>query len=332
MGEEMKMLLSFSMLCTLISPINQSGIEIKIKEGSYCVMNMHDNNVLESFNPSHTQSVASISKIMTSIVAIEEGNINDFVQVNDSIDGVDGSMLYLQKGDVFLLKDLLYGLMLRSGNDAAALIADHVSGREEDFVKAMNVKAKEIGMNATKFKNPSGLDEKDGGNISSSCDMALLMSYAMRNSTFREIVATRAYSPRKGILWKNKNRFLFDYPYATGGKTGYTKQAKRTLVTTSKQNNMEVVVVSLNIDDDFKNHETLHEWSYDHFKEVTILKKGKYSYKNQSINVKTPFVQSVEKKSDAKVKVKSTWSDKFFTITSTYNNFKNQKKYEVNYE
>lgn len=332
MGEEMKILLSFSMLCALISPINQSGIEIKIKDGSYCVMNMHDNSVLESYNPLHTQSVASISKIMTSIVAIENGNIDDFVQVNDSIDGIDGSMLYLQKGDVFLLKDLLYGLMLRSGNDAASLIADHISGSNANFVKAMNEKAKQIGMKYTHFENSSGLDEKDGGNISSSCDMALLMSYAMKNSTFSKIVATKTYSPRKGILWKNKNRFLFDYPYATGGKTGYTKQAKRTLVTTSKQNDMEVAVVSLNVEDDFKQHEALHEWSYDNFQEITILKAGKYFYKNQSINVKNPFVQSIEKGSDAKVKIESAWSDKFFTITSTYNNFKNQKKYEVNYE
>lgn len=328
----MKWLLSVALFFQVFSVSLKAQGLMKEVYGSYCVMNMHDNSILESENQEYTQSVASISKIMTAIVAIEQGNLADIVTVSDIIDEVDGSMLYVQKGDSFLLEDLIYGLMLRSGNDAAVLIGDHVGSGLENFVEMMNQKAEEIGMISTRFANPSGLDEKDGGNISSSCDMARLMSYAMKNKTFRKIVATKSYMPRKGILWKNKNKFLYNYPDATGGKTGYTKKSKRTLVTSSKKNNMEITVVTFNVSNDFEEHAAAHDWAYANFSEVTLLKKGKYKFKNQIINVKEPFVQTVEKGKEEKIKVETKWDKKDFSITSNYKDFANHKKYEVDYE
>ena len=328
----MKLLLSASLLCQLLIPMPKEEGLMKEVYGSYCVMNMHDNSILNSEKQDYTQSVASISKIMTAIVAIEKGNLADVVTVSDVIDQVDGSMLYVQKGDSFLLEDLLYGLMLRSGNDAAVLIGDHVGDGLENFVKMMNEKAAEIGMVSTLFRNPSGLDERDGGNISSSCDMARLMSYAMKNAAFRKIVSAKTYIPRKGILWKNKNKFLFEYPDATGGKTGYTKNSKRTLVTSSKRDNMEIVVVTFNVSNDFQEHEAAHEWAYANFSEVTLLKKGIYHYKNQFVTIQEPFVQTIEKGNEEKVEVETEWGKKQFSITSSYKDFANHKKYEVEYE
>ena len=151
---------------------------------SYCVMNGNDYRVVEQEHMHDIQSVASISKIMSAYIAIEQGNLNDKITIGNEIHDAYGSMVYLKEGDVVTLRTLLYGLMLRSGNDAAQSIAHHISGSQEAFVALMNEKAKQLGMTHTTFHNPSGLDEEDGGNLSCAYDMALLMSHAMKNKTF----------------------------------------------------------------------------------------------------------------------------------------------------
>lgn len=296
--------------------------------GSYCVMSMNDYTILDSYKKEHTQSVASISKIMTAIVAIEEGDLKDKIIVDDIIDQVDGSMLYLQKGDTYTLENLLYGLMLRSGNDAAVLIAQHVGGSVEGFVDMMNEKAKQLNMNSTVFHNPSGLDEEDGGNISSSCDMAVLMSYAMKDKEFAKIVATQSYSPHKGKLWVNKNKFLKEYDYATGGKTGYTKQAKRTLVTTSEKNNMGIVVVTLNAGDDFNIHMQMHEQAYQHFECVKLINQGKYKIQNHTYKVDENIYQTVRKGEVDKVKLDINENKKKLKIKVNYDDINKEYVYE----
>lgn len=175
-------------------------------------------------NKDDKQSVASISKIMTAVIAIEHGKLDEAFTVDEEINKAYGSSVYLKQGQTVTLRDLLYALMLRSGNDAAVEIAKHVSGSQEAFVEAMNQKAAEIGMSNTTFSNPSGLDEEDGGNISTANDMAILMSYAMKNKEFRTITGSKYYTTDWNMRWKNKNRLLFDYPFTIGGKTGFTKK------------------------------------------------------------------------------------------------------------
>lgn len=281
----------------LFFPIQKEEISIEKEEvlGSYCVMSMKDNRILKNSRPEYTQSVASISKIMTAIIVIEEGNLDDTIIINDQIDFVEGSSLYLQKGDQYSILDLLYGLLLRSGNDAAILLATHVGGEVDHFVEMMNRKANDIGMKQSIFHNPSGLDEEDGGNISSSCDMALLMSYAMQNDTFRKITGTKEYRCSNGKYMKNKNRFLNHYLYATGGKTGYTKKAKRTLVTTSKKENTEIVVVTLNAFDDFHLHELLHEDAYEKYETVTLINKGNYLIDHHIYHIPSDLTLTIKK-------------------------------------
>lgn len=323
----------FLIMSLLVSFVFNNETEIKSDYesnviGSYCVMSMNDYTIVDSYKSEHTQSVASISKIMTAIVAIEEGNLKDKIIVDDIIDQVDGSMLYLQKGDTYTLEDLLYGLMLRSGNDAAVLIAQHVGGSVEDFVRMMNDKAKKLKMLSSTFHNPSGLDEEDGGNISSSCDIAVLMSYAMKNASFAKIVATPSYSPCKGKLWVNKNKFLKEYENATGGKTGYTKQAKRTLVTTSEKDGMGIVSVTLNASDDFNIHKQMHDSAYEKFECVKLIDKGNYKIQNHLYKIENDIYQTIRKGEVDKVKLDIERNKKRLDIKVKYDDITKEYTYE----
>ena len=174
------------------------------------------------------------------------------------------------------LRDLVYGLMLRSGNDAALAIAKYVGGEVEDFVKMMNKKAKEIGMNNTEFHNPSGLDQEEG-NYSTAYDMAILTSYAMKLDEYKTITSTKKYTltTNKNVYsWINKNKLLSIYKYTTGGKTGFTEIAKRTLVSTATKNNTNLVVVTLNDGNDWQDHQNLFEYGFSNYTNLKILEKG----------------------------------------------------------
>lgn len=241
---------------------------------SAILMDMESKRILYAKDIHNQRSVASISKIMTAILAIESGKLDDIVTIGDEIDKSYGSGIYITKGEEMSLRDLVYGLMLRSGNDASYAIAKYVG--DNQFVQMMNDKAKEIGMQNTVFNNPNGLDEEEG-NYSTAYDMALLTSYAMNNEEYRKIVSTQVHKVKTNkntYLWTNKNKLLSMYQYTTGGKTGYTKKAKRTLVTTSSKNNLNLVAVTLNDGNDFKDHVSLFEYGFDNYTNVAILNKG----------------------------------------------------------
>jgi len=278
---------------------------LPIKAESYCVMSGEDQQVLEEKDMHKQQSVASISKIMTAMIAIEKGNLQDRWQCSEAIETVDGSMIYLQKDQMVSLESLLYGLMLRSGNDAAVEIAEHVGGNEENFVAMMNEKAKEIGMSRTLFRNPTGLDEKDGGNVSTAYDMALLMSYALKNRTFRKIAGTKYYTSEWNYRWKNKNRLLFSYDKSTAGKTGFTKQAGRTLVTSAENKQLESIVVTLDMHDDFRFHEQAHQRVSEEYEALVWLDKGSYRVQEKQFAVERKLYVAHKKGTGANLRVHS---------------------------
>jgi len=258
----------------LLIPINVKAY------GTYAtsaiLMDMDSNNIIYENNIHNVRSVASISKIMTAIVAIESGDLNDTVVIGDEILKAYGSGIYIKQGEEITLEALLYGLMLRSGNDAALAIAKYVGNDVDNFVKMMNDKAVEIGMKNTKFNNPHGLDV-NGGNLSTAYDMAILTSYAMKNEEYRKIVSTKKYSLKTNMnyySWANKNKLLHSHNYITGGKTGFTDIARRTLVTTASKDNVNLVAVTLNDGNDFKDHINLYEEAFSNYKNYQILKKG----------------------------------------------------------
>ena len=264
---------------------------------SAILMDMDSLRVIYGKDVHYVQSVASISKIMTAIVAIENSDIDKEVVIGNEILKAYGSGIYVQIGERIKLKDLLYGLMLRSGNDAAIAISVAVAGDTDKFVNMMNDKAKDLGMKNTTFNNPSGLDEEKG-NFSSAYDMALLMSYAMKNKMFREITGTKDYTVKtdKNVYkWHNKNKLLSTYKYITGGKTGFTKIAKRTLVTSASKDDVNLTVVTINDGNDWDDHKNLYEEAFREYKSYRILNKGEITipledyYEKDTLYLKNDF-------------------------------------------
>ncbi len=294
-------------------------IPIKVN-ASYIVMDADSSRVLEGSNIHEKRLIASTSKIMTCIVALENSNINQEIEVDDEVLKAYGSAIYIEKGEHIKLIDLLYGLMLRSGNDAAVEIASHVSSSIDEFVKLMNNKAKELNMKDTLFINPSGLeDSKVNGNISTPYDMALLMSYALNNDLFKEIISTKKYITKtdyKTYLWINKNKLLHDYKYCIGGKTGYTKKARRTLATASTKDNKTIIIVTLNDPNDFKNHKIYYENNFKKYNLVNILSKDNFKVDNyNNLYIKDNFNMLLTKKEENKISI-----DYKITRVDNYNN------------
>lgn len=226
------------------------------------------------------ERIASITKIMTAILAVESGKLQNTVTISSRAVQTEGSSIYLKPGQKIKLEDLVYGLMLRSGNDAANAIAEAVGGSIEGFVYLMNEKAKELGMSNSFFSNPSGLDENGKEHYSSAYDMALLTKYAMDHEKYAKIAGTKIHRAKNtaeswDYVWKNKNKLLtFMYKYSTGGKTGFTKKARRTLVSTASKNGMDLIVVTLNDGQDWQDHMALFEYGFDHYPLTKVLNKG----------------------------------------------------------
>ena len=264
----------------LLLPITVGAIDTSAR--SAILMDLDSNRVLYEKNIHEKRSVASISKIMTAVIAIESGKLDDKVVIGDEINKSYGSGVYIKIREEMTLRDLVYGLMLRSGNDAALSIAKYVGGTVEDFVKMMNERAKEIGMNNTTFNNPSGLD-REKGNYSTAYDMAILTSYAMKLKDYKIITSTKKYTltTNKNVYsWINKNKLLSIYKYTTGGKTGFTEIAKRTLVSTATKNNTNLVVVTLNDGNDWQDHQNLFEYGFNNYTNLKILEKGNINIYN----------------------------------------------------
>ncbi|WP_348025543.1 D-alanyl-D-alanine carboxypeptidase family protein [Aciduricibacillus chroicocephali] len=230
------------------------------------------------------QSIASITKVMTAIIAIESGKMDEIAKTSRKAIYTEGSSIYLEQGEKMNVEDLVYGLMLRSGNDSAIAIAEQIGGSEEGFVHLMNEKAAWIGMQNTHFDNPHGLESDT--HYSTAYDMALLMRYAMENKEFQKISGTKMHKAEsRSYAWKNKNRLLTEkYRYCTGGKTGFTKKAGRTLLTTAEKDGHALVVVTLNAPDDWNDHIQLYEYGFGRLTEETA----------STINDESSFLKDVQ--------------------------------------
>ena len=199
----MKKLLLFLLCINIFIPYVNASTSSAYE---YILMDMNSGRILAGKNYNTKALIASITKIMTCIIAIESGKLDETVKVTDIIKDSYGSGIYIEKDEEITLRDLLYGLMLRSGNDAALMVAEYIGGNIPKFVEIMNNKAKEIGMTKTKFVNPSGLDNTDQGNYSTAYDMAILTRYAMQNEEYKKIVKTKKYTVKtnkKTYIWKN---------------------------------------------------------------------------------------------------------------------------------
>ncbi len=205
-----------------------------------CVVETVSRRFLHERNADAELPMASTTKILTAVLVIDDCDLDETATVPAEAEGTEGSSVYLKAGDVYTVRDLLYGLMLRSGNDCAVALALHHSGSVERFAAAMNAKAASLGAQNSFFANPHGLP--DERHHTTARDLALITAYAMENETFRQIVSCKYYEPR---AWKNKNKMLWNYEGADGVKTGYTVRAGKCLVTSAERGGMRLVCVVL---------------------------------------------------------------------------------------
>lgn len=281
----MKKILLFFAMCIFLTSCYQKEEKVgNVVASSYIVIEQTTNKIIEGYNYDTQRSVASISKIMTAILVIENLSLDKKVIVSDDINKAYGSSVYLKIGEQTTVERLLYGLMLRSGNDAAIMLALSVSNSVENFVNLMNQKANQLNLTNTYFSNPHGLDEEDNGNISSAYDMAILYSYCMENQTFSKITSCKEYGG-----YTNKNKLVRYYDYCTGGKTGFTKKAKRTLITSASKDNVNLIVVTLNCGNDFETHKNKYEYYFNNYQAIKILNKGDNYFDNHCINISKDY-------------------------------------------
>lgn len=241
---------------------------------SEIVMELNSNRVLHESNAREKKYMASTTKILTALCVIENCVLDEKVTVSKKTIGVEGSSIYLEEGEILTVKELLYGLMLRSGNDCAETLACYCSGSIDDFAVLMNQTAKKIGAVNSNFVNPHGLH--DDNHYTTAYDLALISCYAMKNEDFREIVSTRvidiSFSTRdyKRRL-VNKNKMLSEFEGSTGIKTGYTKKAGRCLVSSCYRDGMELICVVLNCPPMFERSKNLLTECFNSYSNIKIV-------------------------------------------------------------
>lgn len=246
----------------------------KTNSRRYIVYDRISKSMIIGKNEDVKSAMASTTKIMTSIVILEKADLDEMVTVSAKAGGTGGSRLGLKKGDKASVKNLLYGLMLRSGNDAAVALAEHVGGSVKEFAETMNEKASELGLTNTHFVTPHGLD--DANHYTTALELAKLTDYAMNNETFAKIVGTKSitiYINNQPRQINNTNELLGTLNGVVGVKTGFTNNAGRCLVTETKRNNMDIITIVLGADtkkDRTKDSVNLIEYTFSKYKMYNV--------------------------------------------------------------
>lgn len=230
--------------------------------------------------------MASTTKIMTALVAIENGDLDKRISIPKEATGIEGSSIYLKEGEMLTLRDLVYALMLESANDAACAIALEIGGSVEEFSRMMNEKAKEIGLKSTNFTNPHGLDNDE--HYTTAYDLATLALYAMREPVFEEIVSTKKHVIPLGDdgsrVLINHNKLLRLFEGAIGVKTGFTKKSGRCLVSCAERDGVRLICVTLNAPNDWNDHKYLLSSSFDGFERIHLAEAEDYTLSLGCIN------------------------------------------------
>ncbi|MBQ8201672.1 MAG: D-alanyl-D-alanine carboxypeptidase [Clostridia bacterium] len=272
-----KLLSALVLLALLMLPVPSRAEEIATSAKACVIVDEITGRVLLSHNAASALPMASTTKVMTALLAIEQGDLEAPVTCSRNAFGVPGTSIYLAQGETLSLRHMLYGLMLASGNDAATAIAEHIGGSVDAFCQMMTARAVELGCQNTVFLTPHGLPQD--GHYTTAYDLALIAREAMTHPFFRELVGTqRATIPWEGREYdrvlNNKNRLLSTYEGATGIKTGYTKKAGRCLVFGAERNSMRIIGVVLNCPDWFDEAARLMDAAFDRYEAVTLLRSG----------------------------------------------------------
>ena len=292
----MKLLNLIVFILVIGAPFKTCGLELSASRA--VLFEPVSGRVLFEKNKDEKCGMASTTKIITAITALEHGNLNDVVTVSKKAADVEGSSIWLGQSEKQTLENLLYGLMLSSGNDAAIAIAEHISGSTDKFALLMNETAKRAGADNSSFKNPNGLDEE--GHFTTAHDLAKITAYAMKNEKFREIVSAKTKTiPWEGHPWnrtlKNHNKLLNMYDGADGVKTGFTKKCGRCLVSSAQREGIRLIAVTLNAPNDWNDHIKMLDYGFSVLESKCIFRSGDM--------VQRAYVKNGEKNSvDAVVK------------------------------
>lgn len=230
--------------------------------GSAILIHADSGEVLYEKNASARVLIASTTKMMSALVALENSDPNDRVVITRDSVGIEGSSMYLAEGQEYSLKELLYGMMLASGNDAAVAVAYHVAGGVPQFAELMNEKAQELGLKNTHFTNPHGLDAEE--HYGSAADLATIAAAAMENEIFKEIVSTKSITIGE-LTFVNHNKLLWEYEGCIGIKTGYTIAAGRSLVSCVEREGLRLICVTISDPDDWNTHKKLYNWGFESY-------------------------------------------------------------------
>ncbi|MBQ8556331.1 MAG: D-alanyl-D-alanine carboxypeptidase [Clostridia bacterium] len=272
-----KLLMALAVSALLLFPCRAQAEEVGTSAAACVIIDEATGRVLLEHNADASLPMASTTKVMTALLALENGDLDAPVTCSRNAFGVPGTSIYLAQGETLTLRDMLYGLMLASGNDAATAIAEHIGGTVEDFCAMMTARAAELGCTGTVFLTPHGLPCE--GHYTTAQDLALIAREAMTHDFFREVVGTtRATIPWEGRdydrVLNNKNKLLTTYEGATGIKTGYTKKAGRCLVFGAERNGMRIIGVVLNCYDWFNEAARLMDMAFERYEAVTMLEAG----------------------------------------------------------
>ncbi len=283
-------LLCCFLLCLPAMPTHAVNVSARYA----CLMDAQTGKVIFEKNGYESHSMASTTKIMTALLALEQSSADSLVKVSPNAAGTEGSSIYLASGETLPMEELLYGLMLESGNDAAIAIAEHVGGSVENFAQMMTERAQEIGAKNTAFQNPNGLDAP--GHYTTAFDLALITKEALKNPKFAEIVATKKKTypkdgDKKARYFSNHNRLLSSYPGCIGVKTGFTKKTGRCLVSAATKNHATLICVTLNAPNDWSDHKALLDYGFSTIDSRPLVLKDMVL---KSIPVKNGSSQSLE--------------------------------------
>ncbi len=262
-------------LVFVLFAVPSSVFALNLSAESTVLISADTRQILYNDNAFLKMGMASTTKIMTALVALENASVDKIITVSQNAQNQEGSSIYLRTGDELPLIELLYGLMLNSGNDAAVAIAEGIGESCDNFVQMMNEKASELGCRNTNFKNPNGLSDPE--HYSCAYDLALIMAYAMENETFAKIVSTKEYQiqNKDSVTYlRNHNKLLWQTNTCIGGKTGFTKADGRCLVSCAEKDGKRIVVATLNDRNDWNDHKSLFDYGFEKLKNVEIIKEN----------------------------------------------------------
>ena len=276
-----------------ISAGAEGAVDVNVSASGAVLIEAESGRILYQKDANKRRPMASTTKIMTALVALEHGDLDAPIRIPAEAVGIEGSSLYLVENEVLTLRELLYGLMLRSANDAAAAIAVAIAGSVFDFSEMMNEKAEEMGLKDTHFDNPHGLDSES--HYTTAYELALITAEALKNEVFREIVSTyKMLLPQLNVpdrrLVVNHNRLLRTYDGCIGVKTGFTKKDGRCLVSAAERDGITLIAVTLNAPNDWNDHKKMLDSGFSAVKRVKISSDGIEGYL-PTVGAKTDMIK-----------------------------------------